>query len=535
MRTIDDILTELKASDSIDAKERFNEKLRGYLYEKYKSTDEAAVYKKFHRDYDAFLAELDSLRSPEERMSKVNRDLRARNNTTNWLSADKIPKRESIIDIAFILADSKKRNGEDIANDLLKSMGYPPLHASSEVEIFYIYALINGINYTDCLKLYKSYLSRTKPIVIDDDKKYASATSTVFHDELIHITNKKQLFQFVDSKRQYFGVASRKMNEIFSRYYNEMPNNTFKLVIKSYNDTNEAEEAEENADKVADAIVKALGLPPDIPESERTDIIKKIKKTQARVEKTPFTLYIKGEENARAVGKCVSDCGGKVSMRHLSQIEQKLDFYIFFAGNDSLDQLLKDFSNTPADKYIYSTNKKDELDTSVNRSRYDKYLAYRECRFRPLKTDSFTTFFSGIDSVLKNEKSFSRGGMLLWLLYYYCKSGDNERYFSLSDANDIISTRYLMLNEDDYFDRFIITLFKFRLIDGKVFFGEEEIESTKLNTNNIHELRHSIIRLFERHFNSSYAVDLFIDKDKVTTSLIFKSTQERLGIKKPQI
>ena len=244
MRTIDDILTELTASDSIDAKERFNEKLRGYLFEKYKSTDEAAAYKKFHRDYDVFLAELDSIRRPEERMSKVNRDLRARNNAANWLSADKIPKRESIIDIAFILADSKKRNGEEIANELLKSMGYPKLHGSSEIEIFYGYALRNGLSYAECLSLIDEYNSRkprnTPPAPIkkrlgrpkkqdkaDSDKLSpkpfgVGETSSYYHKKQEIISDKEALFDHLDSNSVSFGIGSRKIAQRVSETFDNM-------------------------------------------------------------------------------------------------------------------------------------------------------------------------------------------------------------------------------------------------------------------------------------------------------------------------
>lgn len=535
MRNVTDIIQEIAVQSSVGAKEEFCKKLKQYMHKKYKGINEHTDVKRFTDAYTKYLLKLEKFCNPNGDPKRQKSSGLPNNNIANWLDPTTGISRESIIDIAFILADSKKKDGEKIANDLLKSAHHPQLHASSELELFYIYALSNGLGYVECLKLYRSYLERDKVELPDTDNTHNGVTSTFFHDNVVNIKDEESLFSFVDSKRQYFGTASLKMNGYFSEKFNEMINNNYKIVIKSYENVTGANKARErnvnNADVIADVIVKALDIKEDLQKNEKAKIIADLKKTQKKVEKKPLVLYVCGDKNAASISECVLSCGGNVKMRKLSLIEMKLDFYLFYACDDSLCQFLKRFSETSIDSYIYVDQKKGEREIKVDSRRYDKYFVYRSYVFYPIKAQSFSSVSSGIDAVLKNEKTFSREGMLLWLLYYYGKFGGIEKYCSLLEINDIIYKRYFMLNEDDYFDRIIIMLLKFKLINGRVYYDKEEIDPTSLKTNNIHELRHSIIRLLEPYFKSEFAVNMFGEKDNITTSLAFESTKGRLGIK----
>ena len=535
MKNVNDIIKENLTQPSISATEIFSEILKRQIHHKYKGINEAADLKKFKDDHRKYLLEIENFQnSTSKRKISKNTSL-SYNDTQNWLDPEKDIKRKSIIDIAFILADHKNKNGEKIANELLGSMHYPKLHASSELEIFYIYALLNGLSYTECLKLYKTYLERDKIDFPTEDIAYEDTTSSKFYKKVEHITDAESLFSFVDSKRQYFGIGSRKMNGYFSDTFKKMLNSNFKIVIKSYENADGAKKAAlnniDNADRIADVIMDALEIHEDARKKEKAKILDALKKAQRKIDKKPLTLYIKGEKQAISVRKCISDCGGNVTMRNINQIELKLDFYLFYASNQSLKQFLKKFSETPAMLYVPTGSKKDEFHAPINSRRFDHYFIYKRCDFYPINPITFTSIFDNIDSVLKNKKSFSREGMLLWFLYYFIKNNQGENYDSLTEINEFISTRYQMLDTSNYFDRFIVMLLTFKLKEGKVFYGNEEIDPSNLNTTNIHELRHSIIQLCRPYFDSNFSVNLFEDNDNLTTSLIFKSTKDRLGFK----
>lgn len=535
MKKITDIIQKAAHPTSVDAKEFFCKTLKEYIHAKYNGIDESADIKKFTEDYHSYLTALERFQDPKSKSAKPKNDSLISNNIKHWLAPNKGISRESILDIAFILADNKSKNGEQIANALLQSMHYPKLHASSELEIFYIYAFLNGLNYTECLKLYKNYLARSKNVFSAIDDTDSDPTSTKFHDELVHITDEEKLFAFVDSKRRHFGTASRKMNGYFSKSFDKMLDNNFKIVIKGYEKDKRGSQAFQgnidNANRIADIIVEALEIDRDAQKKEKANILNGLKRAQRKIDKEPLTLYIKGKKNAISVYNCISDCGGNVTMRKINRIELKLDFYLFYAGDESLGPFLKNFLKTPPMLYVPSNSKKDEFHAPIDCRRFDHYFIYKPHIFYPIKPISFTSIFNNIDSVLKNEKSFSREGMLLWFLYYYSKIDHGEDHYSLADVNDLICSRYQMLNTADYFDRFIVMLLNFKLQNGRVFYQDEEIDPENVNISNIHELRHSIIRLYKAYFKPCFAVDMFEDKDNITTSLIFKSIKERLGLK----
>lgn len=208
-----------------------------------------------------------------------------------------------------------------------------------------------------------------------------------------------------------------------------------------------------------------------------------------------------------------------------STIDLKLDFFLFYAEDKSLAEFQKEFSKTKMHQYS------DYAAAPIGKWRYDKYIEWTGMIYYPINKCRFSTVFDGLDDVFKNRKTLSREGILLWLLFYYHKDVEDKDCYSLEDINGLIQKRYAMLNEDDYFDNFLITVLKFKLENGKIMYGNEEIEKTDtLNTENIHELRHNIIRLFELNFNPDFAADSFIDTSNSTTSLSFKSIKKRLGL-----
>lgn len=300
MKKINDIFDEFRRIDSKGAKEKFCQCLKNYIHNKYRGIDEYAALAKFTDAYVEYLLDLE-----KNQNCKVNPDKRkiknlASKNIPNWLNPKCSIKRETIIDIAFILADPKQKNGESIANDLLQQMHYPKLHASSELEIFYIYAFRNGLRYSDCLKLYKIYLERDQVEISDDEGKYDHDTSTVFHDGLLNIDDKEKLFSFVDSKRQYFGVASRKMNaEVLKRFHRMMAH---KIVIKNGGN---------KPTLIADEIKKII-------KKEKIDInsfdSKSIEFSLSVAPKYSFAVYISNKETADYLYNIILDNGGKADI-----------------------------------------------------------------------------------------------------------------------------------------------------------------------------------------------------------------------------
>ncbi len=564
MKDIYDILDEFQEKSSTGAKEKFCISLKKYIHEKYNGTDERANRVKFIAACADYILDLEKYQTSDFD-SKSSENIRrikntASKNVTNWLDSSKSIKRKTIIDIAFILTDNKKKNGEDIANALLQDMHYQKLHASSEIEIVYIYALRNGLTYVDCLKLYNSYLARHGVVTSNNKEEKIDETSTVFHNEILNISNQEGLFEFLDRKRQHFGIASRKMNALVSKLFYRMLSH--KIIIKSDISSSKA---------VTDLIKNAIEEEKYNTNSIASDMVENCLKI---AQYQPFVVYLSNKKTADLLYDAISTAGGNAEIfksRYESKMDLKLDFFLFYASNDSLDvfrdRFAKDTMQTMEDNHAlnrlayddyikqymsYIDNYINDSTKGANPSRYHKQIMDRKNNrpiFYPIKgysspTDSyrsacdgclFSTVFDGFTEVLKNQKSLSREGLLLWLLFYYRMDGGKEDYLDMADINALIGSRYSSLNENNYFDNFIITILSIESHNGKLFYKygkhKEEIDKSDLNTENIHQLRHSIIRLFKDVFEPDFAAEYFTEKsDNTTTSAVFKSTKKRLGI-----
>ena len=102
MKNIHDIFKEFVDTDPKNAKELFIERLRYYIFERYDSIAE------FNDAYVAFLLNIEEKTSPDIRKIKG----RAKKNIANWLDPLVGIKRETIINIAFVLANNQKKDGE---------------------------------------------------------------------------------------------------------------------------------------------------------------------------------------------------------------------------------------------------------------------------------------------------------------------------------------------------------------------------------------------------------------------------------------
>lgn len=554
MRDVYDILNEFEEHGVTGAREGFCQKLKKLVNEKYEGATSYARTAKFTDEYMAYLYDLEKFRAPDKAPSMSGIKDLASKNIPNWLNGRGVVKRESIIDLAFILADPEKKNGEQIANELLRSMHYPQLHASSEIELFYIFALRQGLGYTDCLRLYKAYLERGGSSVLPVEDTGAYKTSTVFHDAMVDIENEEKLFAFVDSQRQYFGVASRKMNEIVSKSFHRML--AHEVVIE-----NAGEEPDLIAERIKEYIDKEeKNLNFFDPEG--------IERELRRAKETPFRVLLSSRKNAAALCELIEKNGGEAEKRESeygSIIDLKLDFYLYYASDDSLlafkDRVVKETMGDDNNCYLdssdynnYIKNYADYMDQAAvalkgkNDKAYYRLLMERKRTrpiFYPIKGhpksnvdyDSsegclFRTVFDDLGEAVKNRQSLSREGLCLWLLFYYRENGRTGLFYDMDAINSLIQTRYAVLDTDDYFDNYLATVLSFRLEDGRVMYGNEEIEDTDLKTENIHTLRHSVVRLFKEIFDPDFAAESFMDTSNSTTSLIYDSTRQRLGLKR---
>ena len=153
MRSIDDVFNELKEHSAISIKEKFCQRLNEYLQLRYQCADENDCRILLTKEYTAFLLEVEKFRNSNVTSNQENIKSSAAHKIRKLLSPFASIKRgrETIIEIAFILSDKDTKEGEDIANDLLKLMHYPRLHSTSAIEICYIYSLRNGLSYLDAL------------------------------------------------------------------------------------------------------------------------------------------------------------------------------------------------------------------------------------------------------------------------------------------------------------------------------------------------------------------------------------------------
>lgn len=374
MKNVHEIFKNFEESNPKKAKEYFIKRLNYYVSNKYNSLD------KFASDCVDFSCDIEKYKNLEPDVIKI--QTKVRKNIANWFNPLVSIKRETIIDIAFILADIQNKNGEIIANDLLNAAGYPKLHSTSEMEIFYIFSLRNGKTYLDFLDLVHEYntldLDIKSNATISDEAK----TSTYFYHEQKDITDKNKLFCYLKSKTLDFGVGSKK------------------------------------------------------------------------------------------ISKKVSYTFDKMVQRYQSKKDLKLDFFLYYASDKTFTEFLTDFE------------KSGMTTAETARLAYDKYIngcCPMDFEFYPINRCSYSTVFDGLDNVISGEKTLTREGLLLWLLFYYHKDDDgNEYYFQLDDINDFIGTRFLRLNDNYYFDKYVLTILGFTLDDHKIKYNGEEISDDKL-------------------------------------------------------
>ncbi len=131
--------------------------------------------------------------------------------------------RKDVIFYSYIISSLTGRNGKDIANDLLTSLGYPILRVMEPEEFFHIYSLNNGLSYIECVELYNEY-SEYEKINIDKiplEKSFIDKPTTFFFSEsekLPKITdgNKEEIFkkayQLLNSDKR---TVSKKVYKFF--------------------------------------------------------------------------------------------------------------------------------------------------------------------------------------------------------------------------------------------------------------------------------------------------------------------------------
>lgn len=456
MRSIDDVFNELKEHSAISIKEKFCQRLNEYLQLRYQCADENDCRILLTKEYTAFLLEVEEFRNSNVTSNQENIKSSAAHKIRKLLSPFASIKRgrETIIEIAFILSDKDTKEGEDIANDLLKLMHYPRLHSTSAIEICYIYSLRNGLSYLDALALIHDYqlsmiqgcmpecrkASVGRPKKRDADSTISvpmgvfatEATSSFYYDRQKNIGDKKILLDYLTSNSLKWGVGSKKISRTIE--------DTFYKMMKNY--------------------------------KTKKDLV--------------------------------------------------LDFFLYYSSEKSLSVFLQDFKDAG-----YTT-------AETARIEYDRYIKARprEYDFYPMIHGSYSTVYDNLNDVLKGRGSLTREGFLLWLVFYYCP-GEDKEYFLLDDINEFIGSRFLRLDEQYGFDKYILTVLSFSLEGDTVMYNGELIhDGQNLCKDNIHSLRKSIIQHISKNkiFNSHFSVEDFGGTNDSTTSITFETNKKRLRL-----
>ncbi len=428
MINLDDILREELNSDNFSSKKKaFAKKLKSLI-------ENSDAHEDIANNTEQRYKNLLKLLSPKKNDNDISEN--ARKNIDNMLNENVSTKRETIIEIAYVLSD--KNNGEVIANDLLQSIGYPKLHASSEIELLFIYAFRNSLSFESFKSLYNEYISPNRiKIEAEYNENIKEESSTYFYNQIQNISNRIGLFSFLDKNAHYFGKGSKKLSKLFNETFEKMRNK----------------------------------------------------------------------------------CETKISKQAL-----KLDFYLYYASNLKRNEFLENYDKcwsneaprTGYDAYMDTQNDYDFLPIRTS----DEYEMTRGIRF--------STIFDGTSAILDEKATISREGLLLWLVFYYCNCNGEEQFYNVEDINEILSCRFRSLDEADYFDKFVITILNFSLDNNKVLYDGEEIETTKsdvISFQNIHELRHSIIRKIWEccYFDESFASKNFLNTNNSTSFKLFEN------------
>lgn len=178
---------------------------------------------------------------------KVSRWFNAEEYTTKTSKVQRI-HRDSIIDIAFSLASQNsvapitalRENGEEIANHLLFTMGYPKLSGSSLVELFYIYALNAGLTYSECCELYAGYQIYIRKKEMKDRAQLQPSQSTTYYCAYIktlnHRHNKDAFYESIFDISTDLRNGSKWLTEYFVTSFNKQMQKEKLVLQKSCED-----------------------------------------------------------------------------------------------------------------------------------------------------------------------------------------------------------------------------------------------------------------------------------------------------------
>lgn len=136
--------------------------------------------------------------------------------------------RLTVIHIAFVLTDKLNEDADrlEIANELLLSLGYPQLRASSIIEIFLIYALNQKLSYDACVRKYNEFVN-THIYSSTDAQLFAQKTTTIFQKQVCDkkYKNDEELYEDVSSILNSMRDTSLKIKENFCKTLEEIKSN----------------------------------------------------------------------------------------------------------------------------------------------------------------------------------------------------------------------------------------------------------------------------------------------------------------------
>lgn len=355
--------------------------------------------------------------------------------------------RKIIIEFAFAISMNKYIDGEKIANDLLMSMGYPKLHLSSTIEIFYAYSLRNNLSYSKCCSMIEKYQAFPKSD-FDSTKIDTDNSSTYFGKEIVAAESEEKFFLKMNIFHQMLDKGSKKITKNFIE--------TFKIANKKYSTLN-----------LEYGLEAKLAFYLFYYTCYKGDFLQFLQMFMENL------LY---------------------SNQTNEQSSEKIDITTELIENYFRCNNIVDFSeNTDNDKWKYSYNSQHYFFPIKGHSR-----KYDINSFEKKSSCNFDTISYDIDNLLGRQTKYNKGqrcnvdypilsreAYILWLVFLG---------FDLEDINALIGCRYARLDENVYFDNFIITVLSFKLENEQVKFKNISVTDTEtLSKKDICNLRQSII------------------------------------------
>lgn len=133
--------------------------------------------------------------------------------------------RLTVIHIAFVLTDRINKNIDRlaIANELLLSLGYPQLRASSIIEIFIIYAFNQKLPYDVCVDKYNKFM-KTHTYFVSNNSAFSEKTTTIFQKQICDkkYKNDDELFEDISFILNSMRNVSLKIKETFCKTLEEV-------------------------------------------------------------------------------------------------------------------------------------------------------------------------------------------------------------------------------------------------------------------------------------------------------------------------